>query len=57
MKDMDHFGSGHDLYISNGCMSNQNSYTNKSNYDMTSSYELNGGVYKFKVLDYEVYKI
>ena len=54
---MDHFGSGHDLYISNGCMSNQNSYTNKSNYDMTSSYELNGGVYKFKVLDYEVYKI
>ena len=51
------FGGGHDLYISNGCMSNQNSYTSKSSYDMTSSYELNGGVYQFKVLDYEVYKI
>ena len=51
------FGSAHDLYISNGCMSNQNSYTNKTDYDRTSAYELNGGVYKFKVLDYEVYKI
>ena len=51
------FGAGHDLYISNGCMSNQNSYTNKSSYDMTSNYELNGGVYQFKVLDYEVFKI
>ena len=51
------FGSGHDLYISDGCMGNQNSYTNKSNYDMTSAYELNGGVQKFKVLDYEVFKI
>lgn len=51
------FGGGYDLYISSGCMSNQNSYTSKSNYDMTSAYELNGGVQKFKVLDYEVYKI
>lgn len=51
------FGGGHDLYISNGCMSNANSYTNKSSYDMTSAYELNGGTYQFKVLDYEVYSI
>ena len=54
---MGRFGLGHDLYISNGCMSNQSSYTNKSSYDMTSNYELNGGVYQFKVLDYEVFKI
>ena len=51
------FGSGHDLYICDGCMSNQSSYTNKSNYDMTSTYELNGGVKAFKVLDYEVFKV
>ena len=51
------FGGGHDLYISNQCMSNQNSYSSKSNYDMSSSYELNGGVQKFKVLDYEVFQI
>ena len=38
-------------------MSNANSYTNKSSYDMTSAYELNGGTYQFKVLDYEVYSI
>ena len=51
------FGGGHDFYISDGCMSNQNSYTSKSSYEMTSAYELNGGTQKFKVLDYEVYKI
>ena len=51
------FGGGHDLYISHQCMSNQNSYSSKSNYDMSSSYELNGGVQKFKVLDYEVFQI
>ena len=38
-------------------MSNQNSYSSKSNYDMSSSYELNGGTQKFKVLDYEVFQI
>ena len=51
------FGGGHDFYISDGCMSNQNSYTSKSSYEMTSTYELNGGTQKFKVLDYEVYKV
>ena len=51
------FGGGHDLYISSGCMSNQNSYSSKSSYELTSAYELNGGTQSFKVLDYEVYKI
>ena len=51
------FGGGHDLYISSGCLNNQNSYSSKSNYDMSCSYELNGGVQKFKVLDYEVFQI
>ena len=51
------FGGGHDLYICNGCMSNQSSCTSKSNYEMTSAHELNGGTKNFKVLDYEVYKI
>jgi len=51
------FGGGHDLCISDGCMGNQSSYTNKSNYEMTSAYELNGGTRSFKVKDYEVYNI
>ena len=38
------FEGGHDLYIADGCMSNQSSFTNKSNYDMTSAHELIGAV-------------
>ena len=51
------FGGGHDLTISTGCLSNSNSYTNKYSYDMTSAYELNGGIQNFKVLDYEVFQV
>ena len=51
------FGGGHDLCIKSGCLNNNESYTNKSSYGMTSSFELNGGVQKFKVLDYEVFQI
>ena len=45
------------IYLLSFYFINYGGYTNKSNYDMTSSYELNGGVQKFKVLDYEVFKI
>ena len=51
------FGGGFDLCIKSGCLSNNESYTNKLSYGMTSAYELNGGIKNFKVLDYEVYQI
>ena len=51
------FGSSHDLYICTGCLNNQSSHTIKSCFEMTSSYELNGGIKNFKVLDYEVFQI
>ena len=52
------FGSSHDLYISDNCMSNNNSYNNNGGtYQKNSNYELNGGAYNFKVIDYEVFQI
>ena len=51
------FGAGHDLTLSTGCLTNSNSYSTKSSYDMDSNYELNGGTQKFKVIDYEVFQI
>ena len=51
------FGAGHDLSLSTGCLTNSNSYSAKSSYDMDSNYELNGGIRNFKVIDYEVFQI
>ena len=50
------FGSGHDLYIANGCKSNTSSYCSKSSYN-TGSYNLLGGSSStsFQVNTYEVY--
>ena len=55
------FGSGHDLYIANGCKSNSSSYCNSNNtYSFFNSYNLiNTGSQNtsFQVADYEVYLI
>ena len=55
------FGNGHDLYISNSCKSNNNSYCNSNySYGFFNSYNLiNPGSQNtaFQVTDYEVYLI
>ena len=55
------FGNGHDLYIANGCKSNQNNYCNSNfSYGFYNSYNLiNTGNQStnFQVADYEVYLI
>ena len=55
------FGSGYDLYIANGCKSNQSSYCySNSSYGFYYSYNLiNTGSQQttFQVADYEVYLI
>ncbi len=51
------FGAGHDLTISSGCLNNSNSYSLKSSFKITSYYELNGGIERFKAIDYEVFQI
>ena len=55
------FGSGHDLYIANGCKSNTSSYCNSNHtYNFYNSYNLiNPGTQQttFQVTDYEVYLI
>ena len=52
------FGSGHDLYIANGCSSNYSSYCNfPYHYHGIRQRSLTGGVYSFKVDDMEVYLI
>ena len=51
------FGSSHDLYISDNCMSNNSYNNNGGTYQKNSNYELNGGAYNFKVIDYEVFQI
>ena len=52
------FGSGHDLYIANGCRSNGNSSCNKSSYN-TGNVNLlgNNGSTGFQVSNYEVYQV
>lgn len=51
------FGSGHDLHITSGAMSNTHSYVNnKNSYHASSNYELNDGTRNFKVKDYVVLK-
>ena len=52
------FGSGHDLYIANGCSSNNSSYCNfPYSYCGARARSLTGGAYYFKVDEIEVYKI
>ena len=55
------FGSGHDLYVANGCKGNSSSYCNSNNtYGFYNSYNLiNPGTQNtsFQVSDYEVYLI
>ena len=55
------FGNGHDLYISNGCKSNTNSYCQSNySYNFFNSYNLVNAGYQqttFQVSDYEVYLI
>ena len=51
------FGSGHDLYISDQCTKNKNSYSNTPNsFNTKELYELTGEKY-FQVIDYEVFGI
>ena len=52
------FGGGYDIYISNGCTGNSNSYANKSNYE-TGNYNIIGGSGQtnFQVSYYEVYRV
>ena len=55
------FGDGHDLYIANGCKSNQSSYCNSNySYSLYNSYNLictGSQNTAFQVTDYEVYLI
>ena len=58
------FGGGHDLYISNACNANKNSYSNlghsyatssKFGYGSNAAKSLLAGSYNFYVNEYEVY--
>ena len=51
------FGSGHDLYIVNGCSSSNSSFNFPSSYYGTRYRGLTGGLNSFKVNEVEVYKI
>ena len=52
------FGGGHDLYLSNSCKSNTNSYCNKSAYNTGGNNLLgNSGQTNFQVSYYEVYHV
>ena len=50
------FGIGHDLYISDHCTNNINSYSNPNTFDTTENEELTDEKY-FSVSDYEVYSV
>ena len=50
------FGIGHDLYISDHCTNNLNSYSNPNTFDTTENEELTDEKY-FSVSDYEVYSV
>ena len=50
------FGIGHDLYISDHCTSNSNSYSNPYSFMINDFYELTDEKY-FSISDYEVYSV
>ena len=50
------FGIGHDLYISDHCNSNSNSYSNPYSFMINDFYELTDEKY-FSISDYEVYSV
>jgi len=51
------FGGGHDLYLSNGCLTKNDCYTNQSSYDYNGkNYALNGSS-NFTPEVYEVYQV
>lgn len=51
------FGSGHDFYIRNDCLSSNSNYVNFNGYSNGSGYELNNNEYNFTVKELEVYSI
>ena len=50
------FGIGHDLYISDHCTNNSNSYSNPYSFMINDFYELTDEKY-FSISDYEVYSV
>ena len=51
------WGGGHDLYISNGCLSNKSSYNSSSSDNWKNDKQYLTGEQYFQVKDYEVYQI
>ena len=52
------WGNGHDLTLSNGCLSNTNSYCRQKSFNYNGkSNALSGGEQQFQVEDYETYEL
>ena len=51
------WGNGHDLYITNSCLSNKDSYSSSSSYNWENDNYYFCGEQNFQVKDYEVYKL
>jgi hypothetical protein len=48
------FGDGHDIYISNGCTTNNDNHSNPSSYNIPSNL---AGSFNFTVIYMEVFKV
>ena len=51
------WGGGYDLYLSNGCLSNNESGTTQSSFDYKGKKNALSGSNNFQVEDYETYEL